>query len=248
MKKEDKYHFNDFTEKNYRRLLKIAKKNYIFKDFQNYLDVDSFIIWRHDVDYSVNRAKKIAMIDKEEGIQSTFFFLLHSESYNLLEKEIHNLVLEIIEMGHHIGLHFDVHFYGHLNEFEFKKVLLLERQILEKFFSVKVKAFSFHNPTPKILKLDNEVYQGMKNTYNSFLKKNVDYISDSNGYWRYERLEDVLRLKRPKKLQVLTHPEWWQKEPMSPFKRITRSIEGRLNKTFLKYKDHLKKYQRKNIN
>ena len=34
----------------------------------------------------------------------------------------------------------------------------------------------------------------MINTYAKYFKENVEYCSDSNGYWRYKRLEDFLNL------------------------------------------------------
>ena len=53
------------------------------------------------------------------------------------------------------------------------------------------------------------------------------YVSDSNGYWRFERLPEVLAAGAHERLHVLTHPEWWQEQPMSPRERILRCIEGR---------------------
>lgn len=247
MSNKNKYHFGDFTEKNYKKLVKIAKKNYQFATYQNYKDFDNFIIWRHDVDSSVHRAKKIAQIDKDEGILSTFFFLLHSEFYNVLEKEIRNLILEIAAIGHHIGIHFDVHFYENLTEKNLKEHLLFEKKIFEELFSQKINVFSFHNPTEKILKWNKETYQGMVNAYNFIFRKDVHYVSDSNGYWRFQRLEDVLTIQRPSRLQVLTHPEWWQQTLMSPFERVKRSIKGRAGKTLAHYEGTLKKFGRENI-
>jgi len=37
------------------------------------------------------------------------------------------------------------------------------------------------------------------------------------------------------RLQVLTHPAWWQDEPMSPMARVNRCIDGRAEKTRRKY-------------
>ena len=53
------------------------------------------------------------------------------------------------------------------------------------------------------------------------------YVSDSNGYWRFERLPEVLAAGAHERLHVLTHPEWWQEEAMSPRERILRCIAGR---------------------
>ena len=235
MNDQNKYHFQDFTEKNYRKLLRLAKVYYQFATFQNYRGKEKFLIWRHDVDYSVHRAKKIAEIDRSEGIQSTFFFLIHSEFYNLFEKEIVKCVLAIASMGHQIGLHFDANFYINLTEENLKKYLLYERKLLEGLIAQKISVFSFHNPTKMVLKMEKANYQGLINVYSSFFKKNVFYVSDSNGYWRFQRLEDVIASDKPAKVQVLTHSEWWQEKVMSPFERIKRCIKGRADKNLAHY-------------
>ena len=53
-----------------------------------------------------------------------------------------------------------------------------------------------------------------------------DYVSDSNGYWRFRRLDAVLADADVERLHVLTHPEWWPPEPMSPRARLERSARG----------------------
>jgi hypothetical protein len=40
-------------------------------------------------------------------------------------------------------------------------------------------------------------------------------------------LEDVLAQADDRRLQVLTHPEWWPDDVMSPRRRVHRCIDGR---------------------
>src|SRR5690606_30452877 len=90
--------------------------------------------------------------------------------------------------------------------------------------------FSFHNPDIGGWHQYNaEILGDMINTYSSFFKQNYSYCSDSNGYWRFRRLEDVLQVASDEKLQALTHREWWVPTPMSPRDRISRRINGRYN-------------------
>jgi hypothetical protein len=67
----------------------------------------------------------------------------------------------------------------------------------------------------------------MTNVYGSRIKADYAYASDSNGYWRHERLHDVVESGGHERLHVLTHPEWWQAEAMSPRARLERCLEGR---------------------
>ncbi len=49
-----------------------------------------YLILRHDVDFSVDRALELAKIENNYGISSTYFFLLHSDFYNIFEKDSFN--------------------------------------------------------------------------------------------------------------------------------------------------------------
>jgi len=240
-----KYFESDFTEENYRRILQKLKLPTIFYDeIEKY---DSFALWRHDVDFSVHRTYSLAVIEKELNIKATYFFQLSSIFYNVFEREIKELIKKILSLGHQIGLHFDPTQYEIKTKEDLEKYLYFEKNILETLFQTQIKVFSFHNPTEEILKkYEDYRYAQMINTYARFFKENVPYCSDSNGYWRYKRLEDFLS-EGYKKIHVLTHPGWWQKEVMSPRQRISRCIEGRAKKQHLLYDAFLKKHKRKNI-
>ena len=71
-----------------------------------------FTLWRHDIDLSVHRAYSLAKIEKNFCIKATYFFLLGSKFYNIFEKDIKDLILKIISLGHRIGLHFDPNQYN----------------------------------------------------------------------------------------------------------------------------------------
>lgn len=244
---KEKYNFSDFTRENYRNILILAKQFYKFCSYENFENEDNFIILRHDLDFSVHSAYAVSEIEKNLNISAVYFLHLHNEFYNLLEKEIFELVLKIIAGGHKIGIHFDTHFYNIQTENDLIKNLLFEKNILENVFKTDINVFSFHNTNDKILTFDKHTYGGLINAYSKIFQNDIAYISDSNGYWRFERLEDVIKQHKYNKLQILTHPAWWQDEVLSPKKRIWRCIEGRAEKTKSKYISLLKNYGRENI-
>ena len=83
------YFFEDFTLENYKSLIRLAKKNYNFKNFNDALDISrSFVLWRHDIDFSVHMALNLANIEFEEKVKSTFFVQLNSDFYNIFEFDI----------------------------------------------------------------------------------------------------------------------------------------------------------------
>ena len=247
MQNSEKYHFADFTHNNYRKLLRLAAKNYSFRTFQDFKPGEKFIIWRHDVDFSLQSAKELAEIEAEEGVRATYYFHLHNTFYNLLEKENTSCAREIIRLGHEIGLHFDPEFYDFSSDEELITLLEREYPILEDIFNCSVRVFSFHNPTTFSLSKRSMQYAGLINSYAEYFQKEVGYCSDSNGYWRYRRLEDVLRKAEDKSLQILTHPGWWQDEVLSPYQRVRSCVDRRAEKTLLVYSQLLESLGRENV-
>ena len=76
----------DFTEARYTEIVRDAKSFYRFKTFDEPCE-QPHVLWCHDIDYSVHRAMRLAEIEAEEGVTATYFFLLHSPFYNLLEPD-----------------------------------------------------------------------------------------------------------------------------------------------------------------
>jgi len=245
-----RFYFEDFTEFNYKKLIELAKQKYNFITYQDIkASRDNVIIWRHDVDYSMHRALKLAEIEADLGIVSTYFLNFHSNTYNLLENEVFEIGKNIIKLGHKVGLHFDATFYNlNIDEVErFYECLGKERRMLEDLYETNVSVFSFHNPdVGGWLAFEEYSACGMINTYSLFLKNNFTYCSDSNGYWRFKRLEDVLN-SGEKKLHILTHPVWWVPNEMSPRERINRCIDGRKDKCNLIYDNLLDELGRLNV-
>ncbi len=247
IKNSEKYHFSDFTRSNFRRLLKLAKKNYRFITFDELESKDRYILMRHDVDVSVHSSLKMAQIEAEEGVSGTYFLWFHSKLYNIFEKGIFKKIKGIIKLGHKIGVHLDCEFYDLNNEADIEVHLSFERNMLENLFGVPISVFSFHSPTSEELKYTKYKYAGMFSTYSDFFKTNVFYCSDSNGYWRYDRLQDVLMEAKHDRIQVLLHPEWWTEEVMSPNQKVWRSIDKRAENNKQWYIDKLIEHNRKNI-
>ncbi len=246
MSNEKKYHFSDFIRRNYRKLLVLARRRYRFCGFAAFDETPGQLLWRHDVDYSLEPAVVLAQIEADEGVCATYNLLLRSEFYRLLDRGNMKRVREIISLGHAIGLHFDVGCHKMSDRNSLVKCLQGEKRILENTFGCDVSVFSFHNPTSDTMKYSGSRYAGMVNAYSAGFRQDVGYCSDSNGYWRHRRLEDVLRERKDSCLQVLTHPVWWTESVMSPKERIYRCI-GRDRGLRRQYDEVLKSGGRENI-
>lgn len=232
--------FNKFTEKAYKAYLIKLLKYYNVINFEDALERKySGAILRHDLDFSVHRALKIAEIENKLNIKSTYFLHLHSEFYNIFEKEIFEIINKILKLNHELGLHFDPNFYGanNINSYDdLESKVNYESDLLRNLFNYQIKVFSFHNTDigANWLKYDKNKISGLINTYGVYFKKKFKYISDSNGYWRFDNLDDFLE-KKFKNIQILTHPVWWTKKEMSPRKKIDLVINGRKQSNVKKY-------------
>jgi len=236
--------FSEFTEEGYRRALGLAKSAYSFEPFGT-ADEGSHVLWRHDVDASVHRAARLAAIEAEEDVRTTYFLSFHSSFYNLLERPVLDAAQEVLAAGHWLGLHFDSSFPG---PGDVSDRIAREAAQLADVLERPVVAFSFHNPglANDDLAMDDDNVAGLVNAYGRSIRDGYRYVSDSNGYWRHQRLFDLLE-DGPPRLHVLTHPEWWQAEPLPPRARIARCVEGRARRTLDDYDALLEATGRANL-
>lgn len=247
MAKAEHFNFSDFTRENYSRLIDIAKRTYTFRRFSNYAVGERFVLWRHDVDFSPQSAVKLAEREAAAGVTATYFVCLHSDFYNLLERDVTDCVRGLASLGHEVGLHFDADYDAVTDEPGLVAALTRERRVLEEVLGHPVRVFSFHNPNERTRAWSAGEYAGMINAAASYFYTDVGFCSDSNGYWRNRRLEDVLTAATDARLQVLTHPEMWPDQPMSPRQRVVRCIDGRARRTLDRYERLLRDNDRLDI-
>lgn len=230
----EKYKFEDFTLENYKYLVDLAvKRGFKFITYSDeFITNRKDILWRHDVEFEPDIALKMALIEHEFGVKCNYFFQLHCPYYNLLDSHYTEVFHKIKALGHHVGLHFDSHYFGIENEEQLTDFIELDKTYFEKVLDTKIDAFSFHNTTPFTHTCLKMIYGGLINVYSSFFKENFNYCGDSLGFWRFDRLEDVLNDNNVQHLQVLTHDANWTDEILSPRKRMRKFIYDRAEKLY----------------
>ena len=242
-------HFEEFTEVGFKNLLQALKANgYKFASYGQARQGRQ-VLWRHDVDCSMHRAAQLAEIEAEEGALATYFVNPRCAFYNLFEPEIAQLLDKIRQLGHDIGLHFDAGAYDvkTWSAEEVEVAIAHERAILEMALDTPVKSVSWHNPDiSNLLEFGTDKVGSLINAYGASLQREYVYCSDSNGYWRFEPMAKVIAAGHPR-LHLLTHPEWWTPEPMSPSARIDRAIMGRARAVRRDYDTLLASAGRRNI-
>jgi hypothetical protein len=220
----------DFTFKKYQKLCKtiidaefetLCVKDYLSKSG------DNFIILRHDVDRMPESALKMAEIESEKGINSTFFFRINDEFFSP------EIIKKVSSLGHEIGYHYEV-----LDKAKGDKVkaMKLFKEELEKLRSfVDVKTIACHgNPISPYNELEiwqNEDFREfgiIGDTSISIDYNEVLYFGDIGRTWngRYsvkdlfcrpkgyniKKTEDIIKLLKNRKVSkacLVVHPNRW---------------------------------------
>ena len=215
-------------------LSKFKKNDYIFKFFHQKIFKKRNIILRHDVDFDTNYALNIAKVEKKLKIKSTFFFLMKSKSYNILDPEEIERINHINSMGHEISIHFDPSIYNKKNVLQGLKQ---EKKLFESLFNKKIRVISFHRPNKKFINLNTKIL-GLNHTYQDIFKKDITYFADSRNIFRYGNPLKSIEFKNKLSLQISLHPIWWQNKF---YKNINWKIKSYIKKKNSDLKSNLKK-------
>lgn len=219
---------DDFTTARYSEILIAAKRKYHFSTFADGPQPGCIALWRHDIDFSPQRALALARMEADAGVVATYFVQLSSRFYNVFEPEIAEIVHEIGRLGHDIGLHFETEVIGHRPGVDHEQRLVFQAVALEHLAQKPVTAFSLHNPTTMVgISFDELRHGGLINASHPKWREDFSYCSDSNGVWRFRSLDSMVADEKITRLYALTHPEWWQSESMSPRQRLQRCVDGR---------------------
>lgn len=205
-----------FNLDSYKHLLNaFLTEGYKFQFFSDLRNANSIsILLRHDIDNDLSAALRMAQLEAELGINSTYFLMLRSPLYNVFGRENRLRVEKIIDLGHEIGLHYDQGF-DEKRGFSIdrtQKALHFEAAILSQELGIKISAVSFHQPGQTVLeaKLTTDP---LVNTYDKVTLSDFMYFSDSNRIFPFEKYLSScgrsLRTDTPSKIQLLTHPMWW---------------------------------------
>lgn len=160
---------------------------------------------RHDVDFSLRDALPLATIEAGLGVRATYFVLL-SGPYNLFTVENRRHLRALTELGHEIGLHYDLTSYPD-DPAGARRWFNREVEVLEDLAGVAVRSACMHQPS---LSGDDPFLRGpLLHPHDPRLADGLCYVSDSCRRWRDETLLTCFGSKRPRRLLLNTHPELW---------------------------------------
>jgi peptidoglycan/xylan/chitin deacetylase (PgdA/CDA1 family) len=193
-------------------LARLQENDYTFANFKEQIE-EQTVLLRHDVDWSPRKAVRLAEIEAKKDVTATYFFLVSSPFYNVMNSEVRNQISRITELGHEIGLHFSTHQYFDTEphdrdgekpaDSELLTVIKKERDVLKRTIDDSIEVISFHNPPEWVF---NESFPEFVSTYEKRFFEEIVYQADSNQRWRKKQ---PFGKRLPEKMQILTHPVLW---------------------------------------
>jgi len=220
----------DFSYTYFRQLLHTARRNFSVHRLSEApgilrRDGSPRLFLRHDIKISLQKALRVAEIEHEYGLPATFMVRADSPLYSLNERNSRIQLLELLQMGHEVGLHFDLSNDNRQNLSFLRIVDMQTRKVCERIEQIicrPVRSISFHRP---ILQLSNGplLVAGRINADAQELRARC--LSDAEGLWRGG--EPVARLSQPENavVQLILHPIWWGEKHVPASQRLQTFFE-----------------------
>jgi len=240
---------SEMTYHNYGKFIDALKdRDYSFADFPAAMDLlkadKPFILLRHDIDMSLWKALALARIEAEHGVQSTYFVMLRTRHYNLFHSQCTQIINEIMELGHHLALHFDCASYPReYSVDDLAKACQVECDTLENWFGRKIEFVSYHRPNKLVLTGNPALSAPLHHTYMPEYTQEIKYFADSLGTWRFGHPLSSDEFKAGKPLHVLVHPIWWNEEPVAPYNTLLRYMQDSHDRLELSVAQNCKVYR-----
>ena len=235
----------DFTFEAYIQYITAIKSSFKIIKFNDYFrannELKNFCIIRHDVDRNIYNALKIAHLENQHHIQSTYFFRTHNHTFKP------EIITEIHKLGHDIGYH-----YENLSDTKgnIKEALIDFEQNLTKLRKiVPIKTIAMHGRP--LLPYDNKSLWQTKEHHTLLTQKfdiigdvyldmnysDIMYITDTGRNWStqknnirdkinadmnidFKKGDDLLNFLQNtpnSKIIFQTHPERWAKNKFEWF-------------------------------
>ena len=248
----------DFTLNAYRSLCKsILSSGFEVQTVKDYLskntNKDKKLVMRHDVDSLPSQALRMAKLESDLGISSTYYFRYVDGVFD------ERIIKDINNLGHEIGYHYEV---LATSKGDKEVAIKLFEEALSQFRKiVNIETICMHgSPLSKWNDLDLWESYDFKNygimgeAFISIDYNNTDYFTDTGRSWNGEayNVRDVVKTNKPKivvkstnhlirvlknvnnDVSINTHPQRWHDGYLRwTIELFAQNIKN-LGKTFLK--------------
>lgn len=210
--------YSGMSYREYRQILADMLATGRYCDYTEVREGQPFVVLRHDVEFSVERAYRLHLIDNEMGVRSSYFFQITNNAYNPFARRNADMIREMHKNGQHIGLHYHT---ASGSGDDIARRIAREADIMGEMLGIRIDRFSLHRPKKDLLKR-NFTVEGILNTYDptfftyaevfdGSVPLRVKYIADSMHRWKYG-YPSAAMFAAHDKIQLLVHPYSWTEE------------------------------------
>lgn len=191
-----KFEFNITSLQLFFKKINLLGKTSTFKDYKG----EKCFLIRHDIDFDLDFALKIAELENKSNIKATYFIMISSNNYNSLSLSSKNKIRKIKSLNHEIGLHFDPMVF---EKNKIRENFNFEIKILESIISDKIFSVSLHNPS---VHGDYIEFEYFNNAYSKKFFNSENYLSDSQMSFSGKDPFEFINKVKQSHIQILLHP------------------------------------------
>lgn len=207
---------SNFSYRHYRNVIRTLQQTGKITSFHQAVknQPTEFIVIRHDIEFSIDRALIMAQLEQKLGLVTTYLVQIRNQTYNPFSKSNLAKLKTIVALGHHLGLHYYCDKNRQFNKNVARREVQQDLIMLGTALDRPIDIFSIHRPNPESL----QSYLKIKGVINCYDRQffhygsgphPVVYLSDSNCLWRYGKPLAVLKNLNKVKMQILFHPCFW---------------------------------------
>ena len=216
----------------YRQILRDLIESGKLCDYHEAEHRADFVVLRHDIEFSVERAFAMSQVESELGVCSTYFVQLANNAYNAFSEQNAEMLRDMHARGHEIGLHYHI---GKSRDPEtVREEIAAQCEMLENMLEIPIRSYSMHRPAvetkyyateiPGLLNAYAPAFFSFRETVDDSTKLDVKYIADSQHRWNYG-YPDAETLKSNAKIQLLIHPDFWSENGLDKKDNFTLLIQ-----------------------
>jgi len=210
---------------------------------------EKYCVIRHDVEFSVQRALDLAKYENSIGISSTYVFQVCNNNYNPFSHKNREQILEIVKLGHDIGVH--VHLGNFDRQYEdVRHYIVKQSQQLTDALDYPINRFSIHRPwtehlknvinIPGFINMSDTLYFTYTDEYTIY-DLPVLYLADSNHTWKYGHPLDI-DFSKISKMQLNCHPFSWTEKGLDNWNNFNILTKEKQLEALQSIKEEIKTY------
>jgi hypothetical protein len=193
----------------YRWILERGKAQYWLprvRDVARGVPDRAFLLIRHDVDITPWSALRMAELERDSGVRTTYYYRLHAPFYNLMDGAVLDSVRAVAAMGHEVGLHYEPGFFLERG-MDPVAGTRADLRTFEELVGFRTHTIAQHQPaTGPVL---TDICPDHPCAYQPALVRELPYFGDSGFHWREGCVCTKFHLRR---LHTLIHPHSWVRD------------------------------------